>query len=120
MTPRRAASSERLELLQGTLDMLVLRTLRFGPGHGHSIATFIAQTTDDVLKVEHGSLYPALHRLVKQRLITARWETPKGVTRQLKIYRLTPKGRARLAAEASKWERLSNAIGRIMQPAREG
>jgi transcriptional regulator len=112
-------ASDRLELLQGTLDMLILRTLRFGPAHGHSVATFIRQTTDDTLRVEHGSLYPALHRLTKQGLITARWEVPKGGTREFKLYRLTPKGRRRLVAEASKWDRLTRAIGQVMTPAEE-
>ena len=116
MSPR---ATDKLELLQGTLDMLILRTLRFGPAHGHSIATFIEQTTDDVLRVDHGSLYPALHRLARQGLISSRWEIPKGRSRELKTYRLTDKGRRRLRAETSRWERIARAINQVMKPATE-
>jgi transcriptional regulator len=113
-------SSDRLELLQGTLDMLILRTLRFGPAHGHAIGTFIRQTTEGLLRVEHGSLYPALHRLERQGLVTARWERAKDRNREFKFYHLTPKGRRRLTAESSKWDRLTRAIGLVMNPATEG
>ena len=109
-------SRDRLELLQGTLDMLILRTLVFGPAHGHRIATFIEQTTDDVLRVDHGSLYPALHRLVRKGLITASWEKPSGRGREYKFYRLTAAGRKQLRAEESKWEKLTHAIGQVMRP----
>ena len=88
---------DRLELLQGTLDMLILRTLLFGPAHGHQIAKHIEQTTDDLLRVEHGSLYPALHRLVRNGWIVAQWERPKDRNREFKFYRLTPAGRRQLA-----------------------
>ena len=112
--------SERIELMQGTLDMLILRTLVFGPAHGHEIAKHIQRTTDDVLQVEHGSLYPALHRLERRGWVTARWEMPKDRKREFKYYRLTPAGRKQLVAEESKWKKLTGAVARIMWPAKEG
>jgi PadR family transcriptional regulator PadR len=113
-------SSDRIEFLQGTLDMLVLRTLLFGPAHGHQIAKHIQVTTEDVLQVEHGSLYPALHRLERKGWVAAKWETAgKDLKREFKYYRLTPAGRKQLAAAESKWKKLSVAIGRIMSPAEE-
>jgi PadR family transcriptional regulator PadR len=108
----------KIELLQGTLDMLILRTLLFGPAHGHAIAHAIERGSEDVLQVEHGSLYPALHRLVKQGLISAKEGTSEN-NRRAKYYSLTPKGRKKLTAENSKWERLTQAIGRIMRPVEE-
>src|SRR5688572_23793629 len=108
--------SARLTLLQGTLDMLVLRTLRAGPAHGHEIAKHIQRTTDDVLQVEHGSLYPALHRLERKGWVTSRWETPRHRNREFKYYRLTAAGRRQLAREGSKWKQLTDAIARIMWP----
>ncbi len=114
-------SSERVELLQGTLDMLILRTLLFGPAHGHQIAKHIQRTTDDVLQVEHGSLYPALHRLERKGWVAAKWEAAgKDLKREFKYYRLTPKGRKQLAAEESRWKQLAGAIARVMWPAAEG
>jgi transcriptional regulator len=107
---------DRLELLQGTLDMLILKTLLFGPAHGHGIATYIRQTTSDALVVEHGSLYPALHRLQRDRFITAKWERAPDKNREHRYYRLTPAGRRRLASQQSKWDQLVRAIGRVMQP----
>jgi transcriptional regulator len=113
-------SSERIELLQGTLDMLILRTLLFGPAHGHQIAKHIQRTTGDVLQVEHGSLYPALHRLERKRWVAAKWEpAAKDGTREFKYYRLTPAGRKQLGAEESKWKRMAGAIARVMWPAQE-
>jgi transcriptional regulator len=109
----------RLELLQGTLDMLILRTLVRGPAHGHDIARHIQRTTDDVLQVEHGSLYPALHRLERKRWISGRWEAARGRNREFKYYRLTAAGRRRLRSEESRWKRLAQAIGRVMWPATE-
>lgn len=98
-------SSDRIEFLQGTLDMLVLRTLLFGPAHGHQIAKHIQVTTEDVLQVEHGSLYPALHRLERKGWVAAKWETAgKDLKREFKYYRLTPAGRKQLAAAESKWK----------------
>lgn len=100
--------------------MLILRTLLFGPAHGHQIAKHIQRNTDDLLQVEHGSLYPALHRLQRKGWITANWETPKeGPNREFKYYRLTPAGKKRLTAEESKWRQLTGAIARIMWPAQE-
>src|SRR5450432_1683010 len=113
-------SAERIELLQGTLDMLILRTLLFGPAHGHQIAKHIQRTTDDLLQVEHGSLYPALHRLERKGWIAAKWESAgKDLKREFKYYRLTPAGRKQLVAEESKWKKLTGAIARIMWPAEE-
>ena len=113
------SESVRVGLLQGTLDMLVLRTLRLGPAHGHEIAKHIQRTTDDVLQVEHGSLYPALHRLERKGWVTASWEKAKGRNREFKYYRLTPTGRKQLARVGSKWKQLTDAIARIMWPAEE-
>src|SRR5215470_1876114 len=106
---RTSTMSEKIELLQGTLDMLILRTLLFGPAHGHQIAKHIQRTTEDVLQVEHGSLYPALHRLERSGWLSSRWETAKDRNREFKYYRLTASGRKRLAAEESKWTQLSRA-----------
>jgi PadR family transcriptional regulator, regulatory protein PadR len=111
--------SDRISLLQGTLDMLILRTLLMGPAHGHDIAKHIQRTTDDVLQVEHGSLYPALHRLERNGWVSAKWETARGRNREFKYYRLTPAGRKQLSREGSKWKQLSDAIARIMWPAKE-
>jgi PadR family transcriptional regulator PadR len=106
----------RVELLQGTLDLLILRTLRLGPAHGHEIMKAIERSSDDVLKVEQGSLYPALHRLIKRRLIDFDHGTSDN-NRRAKYYRLTPKGRKQLAVETSKWDRLARAIARVLRPA---
>ena len=114
-------SSDRLELLQGTLDMLILRTLLFGPAHGHQIAKHIQRTTEDLLQIEHGSLYPALHRLERKGWVSAKWETAgKDLKREFKYYRLTPAGKKQLMAEESKWKQMTTAIARIMWPAEEG
>lgn len=114
------AQKDRIELLQGTLDLLVLRTLLLGPTHGHALAKAIEFNSDDVLQVEQGSLYPALHRLIKRRWIAAE-EGISENNRRAKFYRLTPKGRRQLAVETSKWDRLAGAIARILRPAeREG
>src|ERR1700757_4808164 len=99
-------SSERIRLLQGTLDMLILRTLLFGPAHGRQIARHIQRTTEDVLQVEHGSLYPALHRMERKGWIIAKWETAKERNREFKYYRLTSTGKKQLAREESKWKQM--------------
>lgn len=116
----RKNESARIALLQGTLDMLILRTLRQGSAHGHEIAKHIQRTTDDVLQVEHGSLYPALHRLERRGWVTSQWETAPGRHREFKYYRLTSAGRRQLAREGSKWKQLTDAIARVMWPAAEG
>ena len=110
-------SRDRTELLQGTLDMLILRTLVFGPAHGHQIAKHIQRTSDEVLQVEHGSLYPALHRLERRGWVVSKWEAANDRKRQFKYYRLTPAGRRQLAVEESKWKQLARAIARVMLPA---
>ena len=110
---------KRTELLQGTLDMLILRTLRLGPAHGHEIAKHIQRTSDDVLQVEHGSLYPALHRLEQKGWLTAKWATAKDRNREFKYYRLTAVGKKQLIAEESKWNQLAAAIARVMRTAEE-
>jgi PadR family transcriptional regulator PadR len=113
-------SSDRIALLQGTLDMLILRTLLFGPAHGHQIAKHLQRTTDDLLQIEHGSLYPALHRLERRGWLTAKWEpAAKDQKREFKYYRLTPAGRKQLATEESKWQQMVGAIARVMWPAEE-
>ena len=109
----------KIELMQGTLDMLILRTLVLGRAHGHEIAKHIQRTTDDVLQVEHGSLYPALHRLERKGWVVAKWEAPRGGKREFKYYRLTPAGKKQLTAEHSKWRRLVTSIGRVMETAEE-
>ncbi len=108
----------KVDLLQGTLDMLILRTLLVGPAHGHSIAKHIQRSTEDVLQVEHGSLYPALHRLERKGWLASKWEAKDG-KRELKYYRLTPAGKKQLAAEESKWKKMASAIARVMWPASE-
>jgi len=107
---------ERLALLQGTLDLLILRTLKLGPAHGHAIAKAIERTSDDVLLVEEGSLHPALHRLIKRGWVTF-GEGVSENNRKAKFYRLTAKGRKQLAIETSKWEKLAQAIARVLRPA---
>ena len=106
----------RVELLQGTLDLLILQTLVTGPAHGHAIAKHIQRTSEDLLHVETGSLYPALHRLETKGWIGASWElSDKG--KRAKYYRLTPLGRKQLATEQSKWHAFSRAMGLILNPA---
>jgi transcriptional regulator len=105
------------DMVQGTLEMLILRTLVLGPVHGHGIAVAIEQGSNEVLQVEHGSLYPALHRLETRGHVASFWGTSEN-NRKARYYRLTPSGRKRLSAEASRWESLVAAIGRIMNPAK--
>ena len=109
-------NSEPLGLLQGTLDMLVLQSLRQGPAHGHRIAVTIERTSNDVLQVDHGSLYPALNRLLKRGWITGTWGTSTN-NRRAKFYSLTPAGRRQLVRESDRWQRMVEAVARIMQPA---
>jgi PadR family transcriptional regulator, regulatory protein PadR len=112
------AQKQRIELLQGTLDLLILRTLLLGPVHGHAIAKAIEFKSDDVLQVEQGSLYPALHRLIKRGWISFEEGTSEN-NRWAKFYRLTPKGRRQLAVETSKWDKLAAAIAQILRPAEQ-
>jgi PadR family transcriptional regulator PadR len=105
--------SKRLELLQGTLDLLILRTLVFGPQHGQGIARAIQQSSEDVLLVEHGALYPALQRLEAQKWISARWGTSAN-NRKARFYMLTQAGRKQLVKKSTRWNRLTTAIGRIL------
>ena len=109
---------ERLELLQGTLDLLILRTLLLGPAHGHAIAKAIEFKSDEVLQVEQGSLYPALHRLIKRGWISAEEGTSEN-NRRANFCRLTAKGRKQLSVETNKWDRLAGAIARILRPTEE-
>jgi PadR family transcriptional regulator PadR len=109
---------QRIELLQGTLDLLILRTLLLGPAHGHAIARAIEVNSEDVLQVEQGSLYPALHRLIKRGWISAEEGTSEN-NRRAKFYRLTVKGRKQLAVETGKWDKLAGAIARILRPAEQ-
>jgi PadR family transcriptional regulator, regulatory protein PadR len=107
--------NERLTLLQGTLDLLILRTLVLGPQHGQGIARTIQENSDNELLVEHGALYPALQRLEAQKWITAEWGVSDN-NRRARFYKLTKTGRQHLAAETSRWRRLTLAIGRILGP----
>jgi PadR family transcriptional regulator, regulatory protein PadR len=110
--------SERSEILQGTLDLLVLRTLLFGPTHGHGIVKAIQRSSDELLKIEHGSLYPALYRLEQKGWLTSKWEkTEKG--RPMKFYRLTAAGRKQLVVEQSKWDQFQHAMGLVLRRQRQ-
>jgi len=108
--------TDRIELLQGTLDLLILQTLRLGSAHGHTIMQAIKRSSEDVLRVEQGSLYPALHRLIRRGWIDFEHGTSEN-NRRAKYYRLTPKGRKQLVIETSKWEKLARAIARVLRPA---
>ena len=107
---------DRIELLQGTLDLLILRTLRTGPAHGHAIAKAIERSSDDVLQVEQGSLYPALHRLIRRGWIAFDEGTSEN-NRRAKFYSLTSKGRKQLQVETSRWDKMARAIARVLRPA---
>ena len=106
----------KLDLLQGTLDMMVMRTLKVGPANGYEIAKTIERMSDDVLQVDHGSLYPALHRLEKGGILVGKWEI-SATNRRARFYRLTAAGRKRLAQKQSNWEQMAAAITRVMRPA---
>jgi PadR family transcriptional regulator, regulatory protein PadR len=112
---RREPPASRVEVLQGTLDLIILQTLRWGPAHGYGILRQIRSQSANVLRVETGSLYPALQRLVRQRLVVAEWTVSEN-NRRVRSYRLTAKGRARLATERSWWERVSAAMAALMLP----
>jgi PadR family transcriptional regulator PadR len=104
------------ELLQGTLDLLILKTLAVGAAHGHTIAHAIEHRSEEVLQVEHGSLYPALHRLEDRGWIASAWGTSEN-NRRARYYRLTPKGRAQLMEQTSRWDEIVRAVNRILRPA---
>jgi PadR family transcriptional regulator, regulatory protein PadR len=112
---KREPYRNRIEILQGTLDLLILRTLQWGPQHGHGIGLAIRAGSDDVLQVEHGSLYPALHRLEKQKWIAADWKITENKQRA-KYYRLTAAGKEQLEREESRWNRLVSAMARLVRP----
>lgn len=116
--PKRGQAPIEGEMLQGTLDLLVLQTLVLGPAHGHTIAHVIERRSEEVLQVEHGSLYPALHRLESRGWIASFWGTSEN-NRKARYYRLTPAGRKQLVRQTSRWEQLVQAIGRVLQPASE-
>ena len=114
--PKRGNAPMRGELLQGTLDLLILKTLAIGPAHGHTIAHAIEHRSEEVLQVEHGSLYPALHRLEDREWISSFWGTSEN-NRRARYYRLTPAGRAQLAEQTSRWDEIVRAVNRILRPA---
>src|SRR6202046_308972 len=107
----------RASVLQGTLDMLILRTLLYGPAHGHYIGKHIQRTTNDFLQMQHGSLYPALHRLAHRGGLTSKWEMAPDRNREFKYYRLTEKGRKQLVVEEAEWKQMAEAVARVMWPA---
>jgi PadR family transcriptional regulator, regulatory protein PadR len=110
---------QRVGVLQGTLDMLILRTLLYGPAHGHQIGKHIQRTTNEFLQMQHGSLYPALHRLERRGWVVSRWETAPDRNREFKYYRLTNTGRKQLVAEESQWKQMAEAVARVMWPTPE-
>jgi PadR family transcriptional regulator PadR len=113
--PHHDPPTSRIELLQGTLDFIILQALRWGPCHGYGLAQLIRSQSGNVLQVETGSLYPALQRLMRQKAIAAEWGV-SSTERRVRLYKLTVKGRARLAAEQSRWQQLSEAIAGLMTP----
>ncbi len=116
--PKRESASLQGAMVQGTLDLLILQTLVLGPAHGHAIAHAIERGSEDVLQIEHGSLYPALHRVEDRGWIASFWGTSEN-NRKAKYYRLTPAGRKQLHAQTARWEQLVRAIGRILKPVAE-
>lgn len=115
MTKKRRDAAEQADMLQGTLDMLVLQSLLLGPAHGYTIARVIQQRSDDVLQVGQGSLYPALHRLEDRKWIASFWGTSEN-NRKARYYRLTTAGRRQLATETSRWEHVVRAVSRVLRP----
>jgi len=116
--PKKGSPPLEGELLQGTLDLLILQTLVLGPAHGHTIAYAIEHRSEDVLQVEHGSLYPALHRLEDRGWIASFWGTSEN-NRKARYYRLTPAGRRQLAQQTSRWDELVRAVNRVLRPAEQ-
>jgi PadR family transcriptional regulator len=119
MSSMEKRTPKRADLLQGTLDMLVLRTLLCGPAHGHQIGKHIQRTTNDFLQMQHGSLYPALHRLERKGWVVSKWEVAPDRNREFKYYRLTERGKRQLVVEESKWKQMVEAVARVMSPATE-
>src|SRR6266404_434439 len=119
MSSMEKETQRQVGVLQGTLDMLILRTLVYGPAHGHQIGKHIQRTTNDFLQMQHGSLYPALHRLERRGWIVSKWEIAPDRNREFKYYRLTEKGKMQLVVEESQWKQMAEAVGRIMWPAGE-
>lgn len=116
--PKRFAGAGRIDLLQGTLDLLILQTLQWGPQHGHGIGQAIRISSQDALQVEHGSLYPALHRLESRGWLSSEWKISEA-NRKAKYYKLTPQGKKQLLEEQSKWKQLVRAVARSMRPIEE-
>ena len=116
--PKKPPYQNRIELLQGTLDLLILQTLQWGPQHGYGISQLIRVNSGEMLKVDTGSLYPALHRLERQKCISSAWKTSEN-NQQVKVYRLTAMGKKQLASERSRWEQLSEAIARTLNPKKQ-
>jgi len=116
--PKRGSQAIQGELLQGTLDLLILKTLALGPAHGHTVAHAIEHRSDEVLQVEHGSLYPPLHRLEDRGWIASFWGTSEN-NRRARYYRLTPKGRKQLSEQTDRWDAIVHAINRILRPVTE-
>lgn len=116
MSSMEKRAQKRADLLQGTLDMLVLRTLLYGPAHGHQIGKHIQRTTNDFLQMQHGSLYPALHRLERKGWVVSKWEVAADRNREFNYYRLTERGKKQLALEESKWSHMVDAVARVMSP----
>jgi PadR family transcriptional regulator, regulatory protein PadR len=116
--PKKGTPPMQGEMIQGTLDLLILQTLASGPAHGHTIAHAIEHRSEDILQVEHGSLYPALHRIEDRKWIASFWGTSEN-NRKARYYRLTPAGRRQLAEQTGRWDQLVRAINRILRPATE-
>jgi PadR family transcriptional regulator, regulatory protein PadR len=112
-------TSPRVNVLQGTLDMLILRTLLHGHAHGHQIGKHIQRTTNDLLQMQHGSLYPALHRLESKGWVVSKWESAPDRNREFKYYRLTETGTKQLVVEESQWKQMAEAVARVMWPVAE-
>lgn len=110
-------TQQRANVLQGTLDMLILRTLLYGPAHGRQVGKHIQRTTNDFLQMQHGSLYPALHRLERRGWVVSKWETAPDSNREFKYYRLTQKGKKQLLVEEAQWKQMAKAVACVMWPA---